>query len=77
MIVNTISNSSPPLRGRGLLADDDKKFKIKSCENDAEEYLIILDEIILCFEKQIRKLKEVDWSWGDVQRLAEEVQRDD
>jgi hypothetical protein len=24
MIVNTISNSSPPLRGRGLLADDDK-----------------------------------------------------
>jgi hypothetical protein len=29
MVANTNSNSSPPLRGRGLLADDDKKSLIK------------------------------------------------
>ena len=50
-----------------------KKFKIKSHEDHDKEYNIILDELILCFEHQIRKLKEVDLSWGDVQQLAIEV----
>jgi hypothetical protein len=51
-----------------------KKFKVKSCEDDAKEYLNILDELILCYELQFRKLKEIDYTWGELQQLASEIQ---
>ena len=51
-----------------------KKFKIKSIEDDSKEWEKIVDELILCFESQIRKLGEVDSSWGDIHDLATEIQ---
>ncbi len=51
-----------------------KKFKIKSIEDDGKEWRKIMDELTLCFESQIRKLKEIDYSWGEIQALASEIQ---
>ncbi len=54
--------------------DGYKKFKVKSIEDDGKEYQKIRDELVLCFESQSRKLEEIDYSWGDIQTLAAEIQ---
>ncbi len=54
--------------------DKYKGFKIKSIEDDGKEWQRIVSELVLCFESQFRKLKEIDYSWGDIQNLATEIQ---
>jgi len=51
-----------------------KKFKVKSIEDWHNEAVKITEELILCFESQFRKLKEIDSSWGDIHNLATEIQ---
>lgn len=53
-----------------------KKFKIKSIEDGDKEYQNIQEEVILCFELQIRKLNDVDESWGDVNDTVREIWSD-
>jgi len=51
MVANTNSNSSPPLRGRGLLADDDKKTFRDRIYNILENiFFIVLFPVFLFFE---------------------------
>jgi hypothetical protein len=51
-----------------------KNFKIKSIEDDGKEWKNIMNELVLCFEEQFRKLEEVDYTWGDLHNLATEIQ---
>jgi hypothetical protein len=30
--------------------------------------------LIFCYELQFRKLKEIDYTWGELQQLASEIQ---
>ena len=48
-----------------------KKFRIKSVEDDSKEYQKMLDELVLCFEAQFRKIKRIDDVWGELQHLAQ------
>lgn len=50
-----------------------KKFKVKSSEDNDKVYRVVIEELILCFEKQFRKLEEIDDSWGPLQDLAIEI----
>ena len=49
-------------------------FKIKSVEDDGKEWGMIVDELIVCYESQFRKLKEIDFVWKELHELATEIQ---
>lgn len=48
-----------------------KEFKIQSCEDDLKYYENILGELKLCFENQIRKIKDYDKSWEILHKIAQ------
>ena len=49
-----------------------RRFRIKSIEDEGKEYQKFMDELQLCYEKQFRKLKDIDEVWGELQYIAQE-----
>jgi len=49
-----------------------KKFRIKSIEDEGKEYQKFMEELQMCYEKQFRKLKDIDEVWGELQYIAQE-----
>lgn len=50
-----------------------KKFRIESCEDVGKRYGWIMEELKLCFEKQFRKLKDVDEGWDELHPISDEI----
>jgi hypothetical protein len=48
-----------------------KKFKVKSSEDKNKEYQDFLEELKLCYEAQFRKIKEIDFIWGELHAIAQ------
>ena len=47
-----------------------KRPRIKNEKDDLEEYNKMINELILGFESQFRKIKDVDGAWGDLQEIV-------
>lgn len=54
-----------------------KEFKIESIEDSGKKWMKRNEEIILCYERQIRKLKKVDEEWAEICRLTNESIEDE
>lgn len=53
--------------------DKYRRFSIKSIDDFSKEYNNKLNELELCFEKQFRKLKDIDNVWGELHLILQET----
>ncbi len=50
-----------------------KRIHIKSSEEYGTEFATIVKELKLCYENQIRKIRDFDEAWDDIHNIATDI----